>query len=72
MSGYAIALMNRPETEAELEKLGFEKRTVYVKYIDTHDPVKARREGEAIFFGMKYPPRQFYGCTDSWWGEGDL
>lgn len=60
---YAIIFIPQEGSEAEMEKLGFKKRTVWMK--DAHfDKSKAERE----IFDMKQTPYQF--VVTSYWGAG--
>lgn len=60
---YAIIFIPQEDSEAEMEKLGFKKTTVWMK--DAHfDKSKTERE----IFNMKKTPYQF--VVTGYWGMG--
>ena len=64
-----IALSWSKPCEQELKKLGFRKRTVYMKHVEGGGTTKQEVEkGDGQFFAMSVPPNQF--VTTSWWGAG--
>jgi len=74
--GLQVAFAWSDECATELEKLGFEKREIYIKRAPTAFPVPEgathaeheKRLGDKEFFAMNRPPFQF--VTTSFWGGG--
>lgn len=61
---FQIAFAWSPEVAAELEKQGFRKEEVYIKWFGG-----TKAQGDSEFFRMKpSPPYQF--CTTDYWGAG--
>ena len=74
--GLQVAFAWNADSAAEMERMGFERREVFMKRAPSSFPVPEGKThsdhekelGDSEFFGMDSPPYQF--ATVAYWGAG--